>query len=73
MAFGSHTSGTPSTPTTSTWSTTTMAASSGPSTRETSGPIAALVVDQPRALIALRREIELSHQRNGDSPKEADQ
>jgi 3-phenylpropionate/trans-cinnamate dioxygenase ferredoxin reductase subunit len=36
-------------------------------------PIAALTVDQPRALIALRREIELSHQCNGDSPKEADQ
>jgi NADPH-dependent 2,4-dienoyl-CoA reductase/sulfur reductase-like enzyme len=36
-------------------------------------PIAALTVNQPRALIALRREIELSHQCNGDSPKEAHQ
>jgi NADPH-dependent 2,4-dienoyl-CoA reductase/sulfur reductase-like enzyme len=36
-------------------------------------PIAALTVDQPRTLTALRREIELSHHRNGHSPKEADQ
>ena len=40
-------------------------------------PIAALAVDQPRALIALRREIErsheLSHRRNGHQPTEADQ
>jgi NADPH-dependent 2,4-dienoyl-CoA reductase/sulfur reductase-like enzyme len=34
-------------------------------------PIAALTVDQPRALAALRREIELSHRSNGHSPKEA--
>jgi NADPH-dependent 2,4-dienoyl-CoA reductase/sulfur reductase-like enzyme len=36
-------------------------------------PIAALTVDQPRALAALRREIELSHRCNGRSPKEANQ
>ncbi len=36
-------------------------------------PIAALTVDQPRALAALRREIELSHQCNGHQPKETDQ
>jgi hypothetical protein len=35
-------------------------------------PIAALVVDQPRALIALRREIELAHQCNGHHHKETD-
>ncbi len=35
-------------------------------------PVAALVVDQPRALIALRREIELSHG-NGHTPKETDE
>ena len=33
-------------------------------------PIAALVVDQPRALIALRREIELSHNGNRHREKE---
>jgi NADPH-dependent 2,4-dienoyl-CoA reductase/sulfur reductase-like enzyme len=36
-------------------------------------PIAALVVDQPRALIALRREIELSHNGNRHREKETAQ
>ena len=36
-------------------------------------PIAALVVDEPRALIALRREIELSHNCNGHREKETEE
>jgi NADPH-dependent 2,4-dienoyl-CoA reductase/sulfur reductase-like enzyme len=36
-------------------------------------PIAALAVDDPRALTALRREIELSHGCNGNEPKETSQ